>query len=307
MCAPAGSLGQKARAVDIPPQGATRGPPHRLGDPGPDREDRAVPAEFHLTRRDGMYILGRRLDPEGAARYLHRPGTLAHRRPTTLDGADPRSHARRMGDALVDLAGTPPRPGPAGLRRDPHPGHHHHDPGPAHRTCRSRTRHGDGGAAEIVGGTIREPISAERARRLACDARILPSVMNGASLILDHGAARRTASPAQRIALALRDKGCTAPFCDRPAAWCEATTWFPGGSARTPTWTTWSWSATPTTTCSTTTAGPSPWRTAAPSGTHHPPAPPPNRPNHPTRHPTKHHRDAGPTDCRSGGGIDDRG
>ena len=78
------------------------------------------------------------------------------------------------------------------------------------------------GAAEIVGGTIREPLSAERARRLACDARILPSVMNGASLILDHGSSRRTASPAQRIALALRDKGCTAPFCDRPAAWCEA-------------------------------------------------------------------------------------
>ena len=78
------------------------------------------------------------------------------------------------------------------------------------------------GSAEIVGGTIREPISASRARRLACDARILPSVMNGTSTILDHGANRRTASKAQRIALALRDKGCTAPFCDRPAAWCEA-------------------------------------------------------------------------------------
>ena len=85
----------------------------------------------------------------------------------------------------------------------------------------------EAGAAEIVGGTIREPMSAQRARRLACDARILPSVMTGASVILDHGAARRTASVAQRIALALRDKGCTAPFCDRPAAWCEAHHLFP--------------------------------------------------------------------------------
>ena len=80
----------------------------------------------------------------------------------------------------------------------------------------------EAGCAEIVGGTIREPISPGRARRLACDARILPAVLGGTSTVIDLGSSRRTASPAQRIALALRDKGCTAPYCDRPPSWCEA-------------------------------------------------------------------------------------
>ena len=80
----------------------------------------------------------------------------------------------------------------------------------------------DSGAAELTGGTVRAPISAARARRLACDARVLPAVLGGASVVLDLGANRRTASRAQRIALALRDRGCTAPFCDKPATWCEA-------------------------------------------------------------------------------------
>ena len=66
------------------------------------------------------------------------------------------------------------------------------------------------------------PISAARARRLACDARVLPAVLGGASVVLDLGANRRTASRAQRIALALRDQRCTAPFCDKPATWTEA-------------------------------------------------------------------------------------
>ena len=39
-------------------------------------------------------------------------------------------------------------------------------------------------------------------------------------------------SPAQRAALALRDRGCTFPNCDRPAGWCDAhhiDHWIDGG------------------------------------------------------------------------------
>ena len=79
-----------------------------------------------------------------------------------------------------------------------------------------------GGCAELVGGTIREPISPGRARRLACHAGILPAVLGGTSTILDWETSKRLATPAQRQALALRDHGCTAPGCHRPPSWCEA-------------------------------------------------------------------------------------
>ncbi|MFC6045880.1 HNH endonuclease signature motif containing protein [Nocardioides hankookensis] len=67
-----------------------------------------------------------------------------------------------------------------------------------------------------------ERISPGAARRLACTARILPAVLGGRSEVLDLGRARRFHTKAQRIALALRDKGCTAPGCDWPPGLCHA-------------------------------------------------------------------------------------
>lgn len=65
-------------------------------------------------------------------------------------------------------------------------------------------------------------ISAGQARRLACSAGLVPAVLGGASRVLDVGTAQRLFTPAQRTALVLRDRGCTMPGCDRPAAWTEA-------------------------------------------------------------------------------------
>ncbi|GAB3653693.1 HNH endonuclease signature motif containing protein [Nocardioides korecus] len=65
-------------------------------------------------------------------------------------------------------------------------------------------------------------ISAGEARRLACAHRIVPAVLGGASAPLDLGRARRLHTRTQRLALALRDGGCTATGCDRPPAWCQA-------------------------------------------------------------------------------------
>jgi hypothetical protein len=67
-----------------------------------------------------------------------------------------------------------------------------------------------------------EPITAAHARRLACTATILPAVLGGDSQVLDLGRARRLFTPAQRKALAVRDRTCRAEGCDIPAAWCEA-------------------------------------------------------------------------------------
>jgi len=78
-----------------------------------------------------------------------------------------------------------------------------------------------------------QPITASEARRLACTASILPAVLGGESEVLDLGRARRLYSPAQRKAMAVRDRTCRAEGCDIPAAWCEAhhagTPWAAGG------------------------------------------------------------------------------
>jgi hypothetical protein len=65
-------------------------------------------------------------------------------------------------------------------------------------------------------------VTAEQARRLACQARIIPVVLGAQGEVLDLGRSARMFSPAQRKALALRDKECTAEGCTVPAAWCEA-------------------------------------------------------------------------------------
>ncbi|MPZ01146.1 MAG: DUF222 domain-containing protein, partial [Actinophytocola sp.] len=55
------------------------------------------------------------------------------------------------------------------------------------------------------------PISVEQARLLACDARIIPAVLNSRGEVLDLGREQRLANTAQQRALALRDKGCVFP------------------------------------------------------------------------------------------------
>jgi hypothetical protein len=77
-----------------------------------------------------------------------------------------------------------------------------------------------------------EPISPGQARRMACAAGIIPTVLGGDSVPVDLGRSTRLFTPAQRIALNVRDQGCTAEHCDRPPAWCEAhhdTPWSHGG------------------------------------------------------------------------------
>jgi hypothetical protein len=65
-------------------------------------------------------------------------------------------------------------------------------------------------------------LSAGQARRLACQHGIIPAVLDGPSEVLDLGRKRRLHTPAQRLALGLRDTGCTAEGCDRPTGWCQA-------------------------------------------------------------------------------------
>jgi hypothetical protein len=79
-----------------------------------------------------------------------------------------------------------------------------------------------------------ERISATAVRRLACTAAIIPAVLNGKGEVLDLGRKQRFFNKPQRIALGIRDGGCTAEGCDWPPALCHAhhdDPWSTGGSS----------------------------------------------------------------------------
>lgn len=124
---------------------------------------------------------------------------------------DPRTHPQRMADALVELAersllhGDLPTTGGdrpqlvllttlAELEA---------------RTGLGRTLHGT-------------PLTPAALRRLACDAAVIPAVMNGSGQPLDIGRETRVVPIGLRRALAIRDRGCAFPGCDRPPAWTDA-------------------------------------------------------------------------------------
>jgi hypothetical protein len=74
-------------------------------------------------------------------------------------------------------------------------------------------------AAQLDTGTM---ISPGLARKLACEAGVIPVVLGGKSQVLDVGRKRRFHTKAQRIAMAVRDQGCAAQGCERPGSWCHA-------------------------------------------------------------------------------------
>jgi len=96
--------------------------------------------------------------------------------------------------------------------------------------CAGASTGAGGGAGWLDTGA---PINAAEARRLACDAQILPAILNGNSQPLDLGRARRLFTGPLRRALILRDHGCAFPSCDRPARWSEGhhlVPWADGGT-----------------------------------------------------------------------------
>ncbi|MGH3754233.1 MAG: DUF222 domain-containing protein [Pseudonocardiaceae bacterium] len=176
------------------------------------------------TGPDGAVSLTGKLDPEGGARVLEVLNSLSGRR-SPVDGVpDLRTPARRNADALVDAmsclldeGGLPSRGG-----QRPH----------LVLTMKlSDLIDGLGTATLDTGGHL----TAAEARRLACDAGIVPMVLGSDSMPLDVGRQHRLATAAIRDALAQRDKGCAFPGCDRPPRYCEAhhlVHWIDGGETK---------------------------------------------------------------------------
>jgi len=163
--------------------------------------------EFSLAQDvNGVIRIRGRLSAEGAAAVRSALSPLAKPIPN-----DTRSAPKRRADALVELArrilntGTLPVEGSVrpqvGLTVD----------------IAELRRHT--GVVDLDwGGTV----SLQTARRICCDAEIIPIVMRGGSQPLDVGRRQRLVTGPLRRALIARDRGCVAPGCDRPPEWCEA-------------------------------------------------------------------------------------
>jgi 5-methylcytosine-specific restriction protein A len=63
--------------------------------------------------------------------------------------------------------------------------------------------------------------TADQLRMLACEAFIIPAILNGKSEVLDIGRASRTIPTGIRRAVAIRDRGCAYPGCNRPPSHCD--------------------------------------------------------------------------------------
>jgi hypothetical protein len=126
--------------------------------------------------------------------------------------ADPRSAPQRRADALAELCRTwldrSDRPQVAGER--PH----------VVVTVDLETLERRAGRRSELADT--GPITAETARRLACDSGVSRVLTTGASEPLDVGRRTPVVPAGLRRALVIRDGGCRFPGCGRPQAWSVA-------------------------------------------------------------------------------------
>lgn len=160
-----------------------------------------------INDETGMYWLRGEFDPEHGAR-LFRAIDAEIRSLASRPGNDDRRREQLAALALVDLttnASRSKRPGRTELLAlvDIH-------------TITSGLH--DSSVCELDDGT---PLPIETLRRLACDAHIIPVVLNGEGVALDVGRSRRLATDDQRRALRSMYRTCGIGRCDVPFERCE--------------------------------------------------------------------------------------
>lgn len=181
-----------------------------------------------VTSRDGTVGVSGRFDQEGGALLTAVLGALAAPAPAVDGVPDGRDAGSRWADALLQLCqhATPDLPLVRGERpnvlltisletlqtglTDLEPLAGLGLPPAAGRP---------GGAGLLAGGVA---ISPETARKILCDANIIPVVCAGNGEVLDVGRSTRTIPVGIRRALVVRDQGCIFPGCDRPPSWTDA-------------------------------------------------------------------------------------
>jgi hypothetical protein len=165
---------------------------------------------------DGTRIAKGCFTPEAGALIDAALDAVSAPRPSADRTPDPRNPGQRRAEGLLELIklalGAPEMPEDGG------------EPVTVVVTVPLETLegrlHGSGAvAAELENGA---PISAETARRLACDAFLVGAVLGTTSEVLDIGRLSRVIPRPMRRALVARDKGCAFPGCGRPPRWCQA-------------------------------------------------------------------------------------
>jgi hypothetical protein len=165
------------------------------GPPPTDHEPQRPERELHRhTFRDGRMEFKGRLDPETAAQFNALLAPFDKR-----EKDDTRGPAERAGDAFTDVlqlaANCPDLPTHNGLKNDI----------AITMTMEDLEHRLDG---VVLPGTN---LTAADARRIACDARVIPAVMSGESKPLDVGVPAYVVPAHIRRALVLRDHGCSFP------------------------------------------------------------------------------------------------
>jgi hypothetical protein len=137
-------------------------------------------------------------------------------------GRDARDHGARMFDALVQLARTAQATGAL-------PECHGGVPQVVVTMSYEDLEEGLGQGTTTLG----EEIDPATMRRLACDADLIPGVLDTDGRVLDVGRTQRLVTAAIWVALVLRDQHCAFPGCRRPPVMCHAhhiVHWVDGGT-----------------------------------------------------------------------------
>src|SRR5256885_1129761 len=151
------------------------------------------------------------IDPEAAEEFEGLLSALGKPQPLAPGVPDPRSHQERYGDAFTEIihlaAKAEEVPSQGGIRAQ------------VNVALDLNTLTDSVGTATLDSGCALCP---EAARRIACDADVIPIVLNGEGVPLDVGRTHRLVKPQQRRALIARDKGCAFPGCTRSPRWTDA-------------------------------------------------------------------------------------
>jgi hypothetical protein len=175
-----------------------------LREPAHEFERRRV---YLSTTYGGAGVLDGRFDRE-ATKLLDAALDAFDSGPDSVGGdVPPRTRAQRRADALIDLARA------ALSKNGMRPG------GNARLDVVVDANAGPLGRRDFVDGA---PLSLDTLLRLLCDGEVTVVSTGEHGEVLYLGRSTRVVSDAQRLALELRDGGCTFPGCDRPASWSDA-------------------------------------------------------------------------------------
>lgn len=175
------------------------------GEADAERQRRDRKASFGMSLGDGMGWLSARFDPETSARvHAH----LSAERDRLLKADPTMTHEHATADALANLllgGGRSERPGVVEVV--------------AFIDFESLLHGAHAGGVSYLSSGVPVPVS--QIRRLCCEAKILPMVLDGEGRPLDVGREQRLATREQRRALRKLHKTCAFPECETPFDDCE--------------------------------------------------------------------------------------